>query len=153
MTTHSTDFDMMPDENITGETIAIDESDRIQLFEERLVTRKRRIKTGEVKISKQIVTSQGAAAVPVTKEKIVIEIESIYSSDTRIDIGEAVVAEDGSMRMDIYEEQAEVCRQVVPYQSVSVRKEIVNDVVTAETVLRREELTVETEGAPPVEER
>lgn len=130
----------------------------IELYEERLVTQTQRIKTGEVKISKRIVTQTASADIPVTKEKIVIEIESIYTGETRIDIGEAQTAEDGSIRMDIYEEQALSCRRIVPYQNVSVRKEVVTDVVTTQETLRREELDVVTEraaasGDPLVEER
>jgi len=117
----------------------------IQLYEERLVTQTRRIKTGEVKISKKVVTDNASAEIPVTKEKIIIEIESIYTGETRIDIGDARTAEDGSVHMDIYEEQALSCRRIVPYQSVSVRKEVVTDTVTAQEMLRREELDIVTE--------
>ena len=125
----------------------------IELYEERLVTQTRRIKTGEVKISKRIVTNSASEDIPLTKEKIIIEIESIYSGETRIDIGEAETAEDGSIRMGIYEEQALSCRRVVPYQNVSVRKEIVSDTVTAQEMLRREQLDIKVEGNPVVEER
>lgn len=118
----------------------------IQLYEERLVTQTQRVKTGEVKISKRVVTDSASADIPVTKEKIIIEIESIYTGETRIDIGDARTAEDGSVHMDIYEEQALSCRRIVPYQSVSVRKEIVSDMVTAQEVLRREELDIVTES-------
>ncbi|PZO59541.1 MAG: hypothetical protein DCF15_03625 [Phormidesmis priestleyi] len=120
----------------------------IQLFEERLFTQKQRVKTGEIKISKHTVTGTDYADVPVTKEKIIIEIESIYGSDTRLDIGDAEVGEDGSMRMGIYEDQVEVCRRIVPYQTVSVRKEVVSDVVKAQETLRREELSISSDGAP-----
>ncbi len=123
----------------------------IQLFEERLFTQKQRVKTGEIKISKHTVTGTDHADVPVTKEKIIIEIESIYGTDTRLDIGDAEVGEDGSMRMGIYEEQVEVCRRIVPYQTVSVRKEVVSDVVKAQETLRREELSISSDGAPYVE--
>ncbi|MEL6606360.1 MAG: DUF2382 domain-containing protein, partial [Cyanobacteria bacterium J06614_10] len=58
----------------------------IQLFEERLVTQTQRVKTGEVKISKHIVTETAEASVPVTKEKIVIEIESVYGGQTHVDL-------------------------------------------------------------------
>ena len=144
-------------EDVIGKTASVTNAqngiEHIQLFEERLTTHKRRIKTGEVRISKQIVTSSESASVPVKKEKIIIEIESVYNADTRLDIGQAKVAEDGSMSMDIYEEQVSVCREVVPYQSVSVKKQVVNDVVEAEGVLRREELIIEREGNPVIEER
>ncbi len=125
----------------------------IQLYEERLVTQTRRIKTGEVKISKRIVTDSASADIPVTREKIIIEIESIYSGETRLNIGDAETAEDGSIRMGIYEDQALSCRTIVPYQTVSVRKEAVTETVTAQETVRREEIDITTEGNPSVEEK
>lgn len=122
----------------------------VQLFEERLVTQTQRVKTGEVKISKRIVTETTEASVPVTKEKIIIEIESVYGGQTHVDVGDAQVAEDGSVRVGIYEEQATVCRRIVPYQNVSIRKETVADTVVTQEQLRREELDVQTEGTPMV---
>lgn len=129
-----------------------DEAERpIQLYEERLVTQKQRVKTGEVTISRRTVTETTDAAVPVTKEKVIIEIESIYGGETRVDFGDAQVGEDGTVRMGIYEEQAEVCRRIVPYQNVSVRKEVVQDVARTQETLRREELDLRSDGAPYVE--
>ena len=122
----------------------------IQLYEERLITQKQRIKTGEVKISKQTITETTDTDIPITREKVIIEIESIYSGQTRVDFGDAEVSEDGTVRMDIYEEQAEVCRRIVPYQNVSVRKESVQDVVRTQQVVRREELDIRTEGNPEI---
>jgi uncharacterized protein (TIGR02271 family) len=115
----------------------------IQLYEEHLVTSKQRIKTGEVKISKRTVTEQSNTTIPLTREKIIIEIESIYGGETRVNFGDAEVAEDGAVRMDIYEEQAEVCRRIVPYQTIAVRKEVVEEVVAIQQTIRREELDVE----------
>lgn len=123
----------------------------IQLYEERLVTQKQRVKTGEVKISKVVVTDVSQENIPITREKVVIEIESIYSGQTRVDFGEAKVSADGTVRMGIYEEQTEVCRRIVPYQNISVRKEAVRDVVSTQQVVRKEELDVRTEGNPEVE--
>jgi uncharacterized protein (TIGR02271 family) len=115
----------------------------IQLYEERLVTSKQRIKTGEVKISKRTVSELSSTQIPITREKIIIEIDSVYGGETSVNFGDAKVAEDGAVHMDIYEEQAEVCRRIVPYQNISVRKEIVEDVVAIEQTIRREELDVE----------
>lgn len=122
----------------------------IQLYEERLVTQKQRIKTGEVKISKQTITETTDTDIPITREKVIIEIESIYSGQTRVDFGDAEVSEDGTVRMGIYEEQAEVCRRIVPYQNVSVRKEVVQDIVRTQQTIRREELDIQIEGNPEV---
>lgn len=130
----------------------VDDAERpIQLYEERLVTQKQRVKTGEVTISRRTVTETTNAAVPITKEKVIIEIESIYGGETRVDFGDAQVGEDGTVRMGIYEEQAEVCRRIVPYQNVSVRKEVVQDVARTQETLRREELDMRSDGAPYVE--
>ena len=115
----------------------------VSLYEERLSARKQRVKTGEVRISKRIVTEETTRAVPIKKEKIIIEIESVYGGDTRIDFDDAEVADDGSVRMAIYEERAEVCRQVMPYQNVAIRKSVVEDVVTTRETLRREELVID----------
>lgn len=120
----------------------------IQLYEERLTTHKQRIKTGEVKISKKTVTETTHSNIPITREKVIIEIESIYSGQTRVDFGNAEVSADGTVRMGIYEEQAEVCRRIVPYQNISVRKETVRDAVSTQQIVRREELDVKTEGNP-----
>ncbi len=137
--------------HLSAEAVSEPRDRPIQLYEERLSTQKQRVKTGEVRISKRTVTETTNAAVPVTKEKIIIEIESVYGGETRVDFGDAQVNEDGSVRMDIYEEQAEVCRRVEPYQNVSVRKEVVQDVVQIQEPLRREELEVVSEGSPQVD--
>ncbi len=137
---------------VTRVTAPVEESANanppIQLFEERLTTRKQRVKTGEIKISKHTITERKSTNTPITREKVIIEIESIYGGETRVDFGDAEVAEDGTMRMGIYEEQTEVCRQVVPYQNITVRKKTVQDVVKTQETIRREELEVTSDGAP-----
>lgn len=138
--------------SIVEESATPEPQDRpIQLYEERLSTQKHRVKTGEVRISKRTVTETANTAVPITKEKVIIEIESVYGGETRVDFGDAQVDEDGSVRMDIYEDQAEVCRRVEPYQNVSVRKEVVQDVVRIQEPLRREELAVASDGNPQID--
>ena len=122
----------------------------IQLYEERLITNKQRVKTGEVKISKRTVTESVGTEVPITREKVIIEIESIYAGETRVDFGDAEVGDDGTVRMGIYEDQTEVCRRVVPYQNVSIRKEVISDIVPIQQTIRREELDIEA-TAPYIE--
>ena len=119
----------------------------IQLFEEQLVAEKKRVKTGEVRIYKRVVAEPTEVSETVTKEKIVIEIESIYGGNTHLDVDGAQVAADGSVRMGIYEDQLTACRQVVPSQVVSVRKETNTETVAVQAALRREVLDVKTEGS------
>ncbi len=138
-------------EPVVTEQASIPDSSQFLLYEERLSTRKQRVRTGEVRISRQTVTETTETLTPVKKEKIIIEIESIYGGDTQIDVDNAEVGEDGSISMGIYEERAEICRQVRPYQSISVRKETVEDVVKTQETLRREELSVNPDGLPYVD--
>lgn len=125
---------------------------RLRLYEERLVADKKRRKTGGVTISKKIVTDVDQASVPVQKEKIVIEIESVQG-ETRINAPDDSFQDGEKTRFDVYEEQADIRKEPVVYQEVNIRKEIDTDTVTAREELRREELDVHTDGDVPLTEK
>lgn len=125
---------------------------QVPLYEERLSVSKQRVKTGEIKLFKRTVTERHDLSVPVVKEKITIEIESIYGGETRIDFGEAQVEPDGTMRLDIYEERAQVCRSIVPYQTVRIEKDSVEEIVSVKQTVRREELEVTPSNPEPTVE-
>ncbi|NJL86520.1 MAG: DUF2382 domain-containing protein [Leptolyngbyaceae cyanobacterium SM1_1_3] len=125
---------------------------RLRLYEERLVASKHREKTGEVRVSKRIETEQAEASVPVQKEKIVIEIESVAGA-TRVSAPEGSFQDGEVTHMDVYEEQANIRKEPVVRQEVNIRKEVEQDVVTARETLRHEELDVRQEGSPDVIDR
>ncbi|MGF1524515.1 MAG: DUF2382 domain-containing protein [Leptolyngbyaceae cyanobacterium] len=125
---------------------------RIRLYEERLVADKRREKTGEVKVTKRIETEQTEASVPVQKEKIVIEIESVAGA-TRVNTPNGSFQEGEVAQMDVYEERADIRKEPFVRQEVNIRKEIEKDVVTAQETARREELNVQKEGSPDIVDR
>ncbi|MEM1251908.1 MAG: DUF2382 domain-containing protein [Cyanobacteria bacterium P01_H01_bin.21] len=122
---------------------------RLRLYEERLVTDKKRQKTGSVTVSKRIETEVNTAEVPVQKEKVVIEIESVKGG-TRVNMPDDSFQDGEVTRLDIHEEQADIRKEPVVYQEVNIRKETETDVVTARERLRREELQVHKQGNPPV---
>ncbi|MEO1093804.1 MAG: DUF2382 domain-containing protein [Cyanobacteria bacterium J06638_28] len=125
---------------------------RLRLYEERLVTDKHRAKTGEITVTKRIETEQVEASVPIQKEKIIIEIESVVGTTTVNTPADSV--QDGDVtQIDVYGEQATIGKEPVVRQEINIRKEVDEDTVIARAELRREELDVRTEGSPEVIDR
>lgn len=127
--------------------------DRIRLYEERLVADKHREKVGNIRIKKHIVTNEADVSVPIQKEKVVIEVETNLPGGTRINAPDARIGEDDTREIDVYAERPDVRKETVAYQEVNVRKEVEQDVVTAHDTVRREELDVDAEGNPVIEDR
>lgn len=125
---------------------------RLRLYEERLVAEKQRAKTGEVTVTKRIETEPAEASVGVQKEKIVIEIESVVGT-TRVNTPDGSFQDGEVAQMDVYEERADIRKEPVIRQEVNIRKEVEQDVVTAQETLRREELDIQQEGSPDVVDR
>jgi uncharacterized protein (TIGR02271 family) len=120
----------------------------IKLYEERLVANKNRVKTGEVSIGKHVETETARVAVPVEKERVVVERVTPADAGTpvppgSVDFGAAEVA-----RMEVYEEQADISKQAVLREEVNIRKEVQQDTVQVEDRIRREELDVDAQGLP-----
>ncbi|MBE9042346.1 YsnF/AvaK domain-containing protein, partial [Oscillatoriales cyanobacterium LEGE 11467] len=137
-------YDREPDLYETRE----DNHQKLKLYEERLVTNKNRSKVGEVSVSKRVETSTAEVAVPVEKEKIVIEFTPGQSTPAATDpnFREGEVA-----RMDVHEETAEIGKEAVVRGEVSVRKEVEQDTVTAKETIRREEVDVDRAGDPNID--
>lgn len=122
----------------------------LKLYEERLIANKERHKAGEVAIGKRVETETARVAVPVEKERVVIE-RTTPTDVTPIDARNADFREGDVVRMDIYEETPDIHKETVVREEVRVRKVTEQDTVTAEETLRREELDIDTEGRPIVE--
>lgn len=128
------------------------ENQRLRLYEERLVTDKQRHKAGDVVISKQVETNQAEVAVPVQKEKVVISTRSGRGTSSDRPVNQDFQAGEVA-RIDIYEEQADIQKEVFVREEVNLQKQVEQDTVTARETLRREELDVQTEGSPNVIDR
>ncbi|MEL6930990.1 MAG: YsnF/AvaK domain-containing protein [Cyanobacteria bacterium J06600_6] len=132
------------DEDIrTRSDIADDE--KIRLYEERLMVNKQRDKAGEVAIGKKVETNTAEVAVPIEKERIVVERHDAVAG-TAVTPGEANFAEGEVARLEVYEETADIQKQAFVREEVSVRKEVERDTVEAQETVRREELDIEAEG-------
>lgn len=116
--------------------------DTIKLYQERLVANKQRQKAGEVSIGKKIATETATVAVPVEKERVVIERhetdETVVDPES-VDFGGKVAS------VEVYEEKANIEKQAVVREEVSISKEVEQDTVKADATLRKEELEIDTD--------
>ncbi len=118
----------------------------LKLYEEKLVTERSRVKTGEVAIGKHVETETATETVPVEKERVVIE--------RRDATGKATPAQDPQFkegevaRMDVYEDKVDIGKEAYVREEVSVRKETDHEQVKAKEKVRREELDIDTKGNP-----
>ena len=127
-------------------------NDSVKLYEERLVVDKDRQKTGEVAIGKHVEVESASASVSVDKERVVIE--RVASGDTSAVAPGTNTFHDGeTIRMEVYEETPDIQKEAFVREEVSFRKEVIQETVNAEETVRREELDVDTQGRPVVDDR
>ncbi|MBN3958221.1 DUF2382 domain-containing protein [Nostoc sp. NMS8] len=124
----------------------------LRLYEERLIASKRRQKTGEVTIGKHVETDTARVAVPVERERVVIERVTPADAGTAVSGREADFREGEVARIEIHEETADVRKEAFLREEVRVRKVVDQDTVETQETVRREELDVNS-GNLPVEER
>lgn len=125
----------------------------LKLYEERLIADKNRAKTGEVVVGKRVETQIGRASVPIEKERVVIERVTPTEMGQVVSIGEADFQSGEVARMEVYEETADIHKEAYVREEVNVRKEVVRSTVDGEETLRREELDINTDGTPVVDNK
>lgn len=121
-----------------------------KLYEERLVTSKSRVKTGEVAVGKHIETETARVSVPVERERVVIERMNPTDAGTVVNPSELQFQEGEIARIEIYEETPEIRKEAFVREEVRVRKVVDRDTVEAQETIRREELDVNTQGGLPI---
>lgn len=124
----------------------------LKLYEERLIADKHKQKTGEVAIGKHVETETARVAVPVEKERVVIE-RTTPSSGSSVDPSNAKFGDQEAVRMEIYEETADIHKEAFVREQVKVSKVVDQDTVSAEEKIRREELDVDSQGRSIVDKR
>lgn len=128
-----------------------DNHGRLKLYQERLVANKERNKAGEVAVGKRVETETAEVSVPVQKERVVIE-RTTPTSTKEVAVGEADFNGGEVARMEVYEETADIEKKAYVREEVSVTKQVKSDTVDARETVRREELTVDADGRPVVED-
>jgi uncharacterized protein (TIGR02271 family) len=121
-----------------------------KLYEERLIANKTRMKAGEVSIGKHVETETQTIAVPVERERIVVERTTPTDTTATPVAGEAAFQEGEVARLEVYEETPDIRKEAYVAEEVNVRKEVEQETVQAAETLRKERLDVDTEGNPRV---
>ncbi|MBH8575740.1 DUF2382 domain-containing protein [Nostocaceae cyanobacterium CENA369] len=114
----------------------------LKLYEERLVANKSRVKTGEVSVGKHVETETAKVAVPVEKERVIIERTTPEQGARTVSPAEADFREGDVTRMEIYEETPEIRKEAVLREEVKIKKVVEQDTVEAQDTVRREELDI-----------
>jgi len=125
------------------------DTNNVKLYEERLVADKERHKAGEVSVGKRVETDTARVAVPVEKERVVIE-RSTPTNERVVSPGAADFSGGEVARVDIYEENANIGKEAFVREEVRVRKEVERDTVEAQETIRREELNLDVDGNPTI---
>ncbi|MCX7594342.1 MAG: DUF2382 domain-containing protein [Fischerella sp.] len=125
------------------------DSQSLKLYEERLIANKERRKTGEVAVGKHVETDTARVAVPVEKERVIIERTNPTNAtpsnpDNAFREGEVA-------RMDIYEETPDIHKEAIVREEVRVKKVVEHDTVQAQETVRREELDLDNDDRPIVD--
>ncbi len=129
----------------------IADNDAVRLYEEKLQVEKTRQKTGEVAIGKHVETEVANIAVPVEKERLIVERVDLPEADRFVQPGEADFRDGEVARVDLYEETPNIQKQAFVREEVTMHKEVDQKVVKAEETVRREELDVNVQGRPRVD--
>lgn len=115
---------------------------RIQLFGEVLKVHKDRIRSGEVRLRKEVVTENKRIDVPVEREELVIE----RTSGGNRPATDARIGENKEIRVPLTEERVKVEKQPVVNEEIRVGKREVTGVEHVDDKVRHEEVRVENEG-------
>jgi uncharacterized protein (TIGR02271 family) len=132
----------------------MNESDHqtLKLYEERLIANKQRRKTGEVAVGKHVETETARVAVPVERERVVVERVTPANAGQTV-VGDATAFHEGEVaRVELYEETPDIRKETFVREEVRVKKVVDRDTVESQETIRREELDVNAPGLP-IEER
>ena len=111
----------------------------IELHAEKLNVGKESVRTGDVKVRKEVVSESKTIQVPVEREEVVIERRAVHGRGSSADIG----AETEEIRIPVKEEKVRVSKDVVVNEEVNVKKRKVHGVETVSDDIRHEELKVD----------
>jgi uncharacterized protein (TIGR02271 family) len=136
-------------ESVPAGATDLEGEQRIQLRGEVLRTFKERVRRGEVRIRKEVVTENQRVEVPVTREELVVE--SVPVSERQASPGEIGAGEE--IRVPLSEEVPRVEKQQVVQEEVRVGKRAVQKTEHVSDDVRHEQLRVDKEGDVEVDTR
>ena len=130
--------------------VSLTDEETIKLYEERMIVDKDRVKTGEVAIGKHTESETTRVSMPIEKEQIVIE--RVPTSDETLATDDVDAFQNNeTVRMEVYEDTPDIHKEAFLREEVSIRKEVTQETINAEENLRREELDIDTQGHPTID--
>jgi uncharacterized protein (TIGR02271 family) len=121
--------------------------ERLQLREEELLATKERVKAGEVRVRKDVVSEEKTVEIPVTREEAVIERRPVSGRPAAADIKEGE-----EIRIPLTEEEVRVEKRPAVKEEITVGKRPVQETETVRDTVRREEARVDETGRARVRE-
>ncbi|MFN7253296.1 MAG: YsnF/AvaK domain-containing protein [Anaerobacillus sp.] len=109
---------------------------KIMLQKELLGISKKRVKTGEVKIHKEVVQDKKTITVPIKREEMVIE-----------------AGMDQEIRIPLKEEKVEVSKHPVRLAEVSITKRQIEEMEQVKAILKEEQAHYEVKGNVDIDEQ
>jgi len=122
-----------------------------KLYEEKLITNKKRVKVGEVAIGKHIETEIKRVEMPLNQERVVIERVPTEDSNLLVDPDVTTFAEAEVSRIELYAETPSIRKEAFVREEVRVQKVVKRDTVESTETVRRQELEVTVDGQPNVD--
>ncbi len=123
-----------------------DEERRVKLREERLNVDKNEVKTGEVIVNKEVTEKQKEIEVPVDHEEVYIKHRKVTDRDTAGEMG--AISDNEEIRIPVTEEKIEVTKKPVVTDEIVIGKEKVTDTKTVQDTVRKEDVHVDKDGNP-----
>jgi uncharacterized protein (TIGR02271 family) len=116
--------------------------DTVQLREEELVAHRQRVQTGQVELSKEVVSEERTLDVPVTREEVTIERTPVdrRPSDRPMDERTETIS------VPVHEEQVDLEKRAHVYEEVGIGKRSVRETEEVSGTVRREEARIEHDG-------
>lgn len=115
------------------------EEARLTVAEEKLRADKTKHHAGDVKVRKEVHTEEEQITVPVQREEVVIERTAAPAGSSSMDAD----FEQREVRIPVSEEHAQVSKEVVAKEEVSIRKQVKEEEETKRAPVRRESVHVE----------
>jgi uncharacterized protein (TIGR02271 family) len=116
--------------------------ERLELREEELRVAKERVKAGEVRVRKEVVTEQRTIDVPVTHEEVVIERHPVAGRPAP----GPDLKEGEEIRIPVTEEHVRVKKTPVVKEEITVGKREVTNTERVRDTVRKEEARIEEKG-------
>jgi uncharacterized protein (TIGR02271 family) len=133
-----------------NQPVSLTDAETMKLYEERMIVDKDRTKTGEVAIGKHTELETARVSMPIEKEHIVIERVPMSAETVATDNLDAFHNTE-TVRMEVYEDTPDIHKEAFLREEVTIRKEVTQETVNAEEILRREELDIDTQGHPVID--